>query len=263
MIHFKKQLTKNEFIRIMQDIGINGNTSKYSRCEPIINQQYKTFDTYPQDLTDLINFFKGLVLCERDFNWVGGSVASNLFAFREISKHPFMMLNPMRLDDLTDWALKSRGNNGYTPLGSWRYESCRSINDVRERNIFFDNKRKFYERQQSQIAKIKAKKNSLREKLNELRPLRRYLNKQTFNLNIKMFLLLSTEEQLKLILKNKLNFPINLIPNECLVRILKTELDINQINTLLSLIPRRTSEFMKTYFKKDLIEKKKLKQASN
>ena len=125
-------LTESQYISILHQIGKDSHTFKYKHCKPLVRQQHRliNLENYPRDIDPLIYLFKGLVLCERDFQWGGGSVATNIGVFRAIKSHVEIKSNQKRLNELIDWVVKNRGNNPYTPFGSIVYSRCRSIDDV-------------------------------------------------------------------------------------------------------------------------------------
>ena len=251
-------ITQDQFINIMQEIGMHNDTFKYARYKSIRTQQYKTIKLLPPDLSDQINLFKGLVLCERDFNWIGGSVASNIMVYREISSHPFMHKHKDKLDELINWTLQNRGRNPYTPFGTWRYSGCKSIDDMEAWDLEQERRYRLQAKKEELIKKDKAKKKRVMKKISELRPVRRYVQDQMHKLNIELFLMEDSDAQFNMLMKNKINFPVNLVPNECWQSVTNRDLSIDQIKTLLSIIPRRSSHYLKDVVKPKLLKMKRL-----
>jgi frataxin-like iron-binding protein CyaY len=68
--------------------------------------------------SDLEDLFRGLVIAERELNWMGGSAASAIWVF-DIYKLRF----ENTFTELADWALKNRGSNLYVPFGGKTYSS--------------------------------------------------------------------------------------------------------------------------------------------
>ena len=163
-------ITQTQFINIMQEIGMNNDTFKYARYKSIRTQQYKSIDVLPPDLSDQINLFKGLVLCERDFDWIGGSAASNIKVYREISSHPFMQRHKDKLDELINWTLQNRSRNPYTPFGSWRYSGCKSVEDMKVWDLRQERRYRLQAEKEELIKKEKAKKKIIMKKMSELHP---------------------------------------------------------------------------------------------
>ena len=75
------------------------------------------------------------------------------------------------------------------------------------------------------------------KKMAELRPVRRYVQDQMHKLNIELFLMGDSDQQFNMLMKNKINFPVNLVPNECWQRVMNRDLSIEQIKSLLSINP--------------------------
>jgi len=81
----KKEIDEFEFIEAMQAIGLANSSRDYKFCNVIkrdrlnlsMGAQYQ-YEYLPKTLLGLELLFKGLVICERDFDWSGGSVASNI-----------------------------------------------------------------------------------------------------------------------------------------------------------------------------------------
>ena len=68
----------------------------------------------------LERLFKILVIAEREFDWLGGSVAAPIWLFRAYSQRV-----DADADTLAEWALRNRGRNDYVPFGSMT--SARSL----------------------------------------------------------------------------------------------------------------------------------------
>jgi len=252
----KTRLSLEHFIAIMQEIGRTNHTYKYKDYHAITKQQYTHIREVPESIDELIFLFKGLVLCERDFKWIGGSVASNIYIFRKIKLHPYMQNNREKLEELIDWSFKNRGNNGYTPLGTYKYTSCKSIDDMKR----FDKEKA--ERYRAHVLameereKINTQKKETLKKLAELRPLKRYLTNQTYKLNIELFMLKSFDCRLNQVLDGSISFPINMLPEKFWSEALNNKLNLNQLSRLLEVIPRHTTEFLKKTIKPRLVNQK-------
>ena len=250
------RLSLDHFIAIVQEIGKTNHTYKYKEYHAITKQQYGHIRGVPESIEDLVFLFKGLVLCERDFQWIGGSAASNIPIFRKIKLHPYMQNNRDKLEELIDWSFKNRGNNGYTPLGTYKYTSCKSIDDMKQ----FDRERaKRYRAHilaMEEREKINTKKKETLKKLAELRPLKRYLTNQTYKLNIELFMFKSFDCRLNQVLDGSISFPINMLPEKFWVEVLNNKLNLDQLSRLLEVIPRHTTEFLKKTIKPRLVNQK-------
>ena len=71
---------------------------------------------------ELERLVKVLITIERELDWLGGSVASPIWLFREYRERP-----EADADGLTAWALLNRGRNDYIPFG--RMTSARSLDE--------------------------------------------------------------------------------------------------------------------------------------
>jgi hypothetical protein len=67
---------------------------------------------------------KILVVAEREYDWLGGSVAAPIWLFRAYSERA-----DTDADALADWALRNRGRNDYIPFG--RMTAARSLEQWR------------------------------------------------------------------------------------------------------------------------------------
>lgn len=253
-----QSVCENQFIAIMQQIGRNNHTFKFKSYTPIVEQQYQVINSCPYAIIDRIELFKGLVLCERDFNWHGGSVASNINIFRKIKSHPIMKKNQNKLDELIDWTIKNRGRNPYTPFGSSIYSKCNCVEDV----VALDQARQKRYKEHAEKVLLdkmkKVKKNEIIKKLNMLRKASGIVRKKIHKLNIELFMLNDPKEKFELLLYKEFNFPVNLIPVNYWQQILKKHLTIQEIKTLLSIIPKRSSFYLKNHVRAKLLEMKKI-----
>jgi hypothetical protein len=101
-----RDYTKNQF----EFSGINRQTPQfwYAHCRSMNKQ-------------GLLSLFKGLVIAEREFNLIGGSVAANIWVFSFLQgagpAHK-VFCDHAEIRSLVDWAFSNRGQNEYTPLGT-------------------------------------------------------------------------------------------------------------------------------------------------
>ena len=253
-------LTDVQYISILQQIGKDNHTFKFKHCKPVVRQRHRLInrENYPSDIDALVYLFKGLVLCERDFQWIGGSVAANIGIFRVIKSHFEIKCDHKRLNELIDWAVKNRGNNPYTPFGSIVYSKCRSIDDV----MTLDRKRArasaAYKKRLNAEKKQKTKRKKIQFSLDGLRKNKGILKKRIYELNVELFMLKRSEDRFKLLLGKKINFPINFVPIKCWLEILERKLNVHEINKLLSIIPKNSSKQLKGIVKPKLLDKKKI-----
>tara|TARA_Y100000996_G_scaffold369149_1_gene315972 strand:- start:1098 stop:1943 length:846 start_codon:yes stop_codon:yes gene_type:complete len=253
-------LTESQYISIVQKIGKENHTFKYKHCKPVVRQQYKliNWESYPSDIDALIYLFKGLVLCERDFQWIGGSAATNIRVFTLIQSHSEIKSNQKKLNELIDWAVKNRGNNPYTPFGSVVYSRCRSIADVLILDRTRARARAAYEKRLDAEKKQKIKRKKIQFLLDGLRKNKGVIKKRIYELNVELFMLKETDERFRLLLSKKINFPVNFVPMNCWQEILERKLNIHEINKLLAIIPKNSSRQLKEIVKPKLLDKKKI-----
>lgn len=253
-------LTDVQYISILQQIGKDSHTFKFKHCKSVVRQQHRLInrENYPSDIDALIYLFKGLVLCERDFQWGGGSVAANIGVFRAIKSHFEIKCDHKRLNELIDWAVKNRGNNPYTPFGSTVYSRCHSIADVMTLDRKRARSRAAYEKRLNAEKKQKTKRKKIQFSLDGLRKNKGILKKRIYELNVELFMMKRSEDQFKLLLEKKINFPINFVPMKCWQGILERKLNIHEINKLLSIIPKNSTKQIKEIIKPKLMEKKKI-----
>ena len=84
---------------------------------------------------DLVALIKALAICERDFDWLGGSVSSVIWTFRELEKRDSNVSN-----SVADWIL-FRTKNPYVPFGNQNHgaTSLSEYNGHRERIQSYQN----------------------------------------------------------------------------------------------------------------------------
>ena len=103
---------------LLRSIGAKGCLDKDDRFSLVrkdwINRRAKNFwNPIAESLSkpDLENLFRGLVIAERELNWIGGSGASAIWVFHVCQR---------RFEDasieLANWALINRGRNPYLPF---------------------------------------------------------------------------------------------------------------------------------------------------
>ena len=258
----KKQIDKLEFIEVMQDIGLANSSYGYKDCAAI-NEDRLCFrmgddaqydeDQYfylPRTLTGLELLFKGLVICERDFDWSGGSVASNIKIMQIIqrrSKSPVALRN---LDKLIKWTFINKGHNAYTPFGGRKYSNVGSlaelerIKETDRRNAI--NHREL-EKMQIQAAEATRKlEQELIKKRDEERKIKNAERFKIFQQQIKQFQAQTDADKLNDLLEDRITFPINLLPEcEWLTIIRNRNLEAKDLNKLIKLIPKNTTREIK------------------
>ena len=74
---------------------------------------------------DVVSLFRGMVIAEKHFGWLGGSVAGAIWIFQEISRR-----DTATADSVCGWAL-DHTRNGYVPFGGSSY-GARTLAEYRE-----------------------------------------------------------------------------------------------------------------------------------
>lgn len=146
-------IAKEILIEIGNTLNIDSNyRTVLSKLDEINRQTNQFWHSETKNLEDkkLISLFKGIVIVEKELNWIGGSVAGGIWIYKEIIKR--------NLDDnysLANWTL-SITNNPYLPFGSTNYES-KSILE------YFEKKTNIYHRKE--IEKVNKEINFLNDKI--------------------------------------------------------------------------------------------------
>ena len=258
----KKQIDKLEFIEVMQDIGLANSSNRYRNCTEIFkdklnfsmgrNDHYDD-DQYfyiPKTLVGLELLFKGLVICERDFDWRGGSVASNIKIMQIIRRHSKTPVALRNLDKLIKWTFLNKGSNSYTPFGGRKYSNVGSLSELegieetdRQNAI---NHRELEKMQMESAEATKKIVQGLIKKQEEERKIKNAERYKIFYQQIKQFQAQTDAEKLNDLLSNRISFPINLLPEcEWLTIIRNQNLKAADINKLIKLIPKNTTSEIK------------------
>ena len=116
---FMTDQSLDSVIKLLRSVGAKGCLDEDDRFafkrKDEINRKTSVFwKSIAEKLSkqDLENLFRGLVIVERELNWIGGSVAGAIWVFREY-KQRFADSSI----ELANWALKNRGRNLYIPFG--------------------------------------------------------------------------------------------------------------------------------------------------
>ena len=258
----KKQIDKLEFIEVMQDIGLANSSYGYKDCAAI-NEDRLSFrmgddaqyddDQYfylPRTLTGLELLFKGLVICERDFDWSGGSVASNIKIMQIIRRRSRSPLALRNLDKLIKWTFINKGRNDYTPFGGTKYSNVGSLSELERieetdrRNAI--NHRELEKMQMEAAEATKKLEQELIKKRDEERKIKNAERFKIFQQQIKLFQAQTDAEKLNDLLSKRISFPINLLPEcEWLTIIRNKNLEAKDLNKLIKLIPKNTTREIK------------------
>ena len=156
-------------------------------------------------------------------------MATNIRVFTVIQSHSEIKCNQKRLNELIDWAIKNRGKNPYTPFGSTVYSRCRTIADVMTLDRKRASARAAYEKKLNIEKKQKAERKKIQFSLDGLRKNKGILKKRIYELNVELFMMKRSEDQFKLLLGKKINFPINFVPMKCWLAVSYTHLTLPTI----------------------------------
>ena len=90
---------------------------------------------YPEDCDnysyeELKPLFKGLVLCEKHFEWFVGSATNTAWVLRNIEAR--LDLDYEEIKELYDFGFANRGKNPYAPTGSQTHSDCNTYEDFAE-----------------------------------------------------------------------------------------------------------------------------------
>ena len=254
----KNKIDKLEFIEVMQDIGQANSSYRYKDCAAIYedklhfrmgeNAQYDD-DQYfylPQTLVGLELLFKGLVICERDFDWRSGSVASNIKIMQIIRRRSKSLVALRNLDKLIKWTFIHKGRNPYTPFGGRKYSNVGSLSELKEieetdRKIAINH----HELEKMQMEAKEATKKLEQELIKKRDEERKIKNAERFKIfqqQIIQFQSQTDSNKLNDLLSGRITFPINLLPeSEWLTIIRNRDLKAKDLNKLIKLIPKNTT----------------------
>ena len=254
----KDEMEELEFIEIMQEIGLTESSDNYKNCRQVIQQRFhiqhhigtRSANNIPQRLDSLVLLFKGLIICERDFNWRGGSVASNINIMQMIRRKSISQSALQNLDKLIRWVSLNKGENPYTPFGARKLCTVSSLSELLQIEDM-DRKNSIAQRD-FETRQIEAAKESRRlehesivKKIQE-RKIKNAERFKIFQQQIKQFQVQTDSEKLSDLLFNRISFPINLLPeSEWLTIIRNKNLEAKDLNKLIKLIPKNTTREIK------------------
>ena len=94
---------------------------------------------YPEDCDnysyeELKSLFKGLVLCEKHFEWFVGSATNTAWVLRNIEERLDYDSDYEEIKELHEFGFANRGKNPYTPTGSQTHSDCNTYEDYQEVN---------------------------------------------------------------------------------------------------------------------------------
>ena len=94
---------------------------------------------YPDDcdsysIEELKLLYKGLVLCEKHFEWFVGSATNTAWVLRNLEERLDSDSDYDEIKELYDFGFANRGENPYAPTGSQTYSDCITYEDYQEVN---------------------------------------------------------------------------------------------------------------------------------
>ena len=126
---------------------------------------------YPEDCDnysyeELKSLFKGLVLCEKHFEWLVGSATNTAWVLRNIEER--LDLDYDEIKELYDFGFANRGKNPYAPTGSQTHGDCNTYEDYQEVNYQKANNMARHDalmlQQQKESRRMKAIKKEFQER---------------------------------------------------------------------------------------------------
>ena len=198
-----------------------------------------------------ILFFKGLVLCEKHFNWQNGSVPTTKECLDYILHNDFHSDEVIK--NLYDWAFENRGENPYTPTGFIKHgkHTCNSYEDMIRRNGLT----KYNTHPDQETIRIRRQRRShIRQLKHLLRNLEREETREQIKEKIDRFLFLSENEIVESIKNNNLDFPITLLPEKTIDLFIKRVSFENEFKKkiFLNSLPKKTNRELTKKIKSQL-----------
>jgi hypothetical protein len=173
------------------------------------------------------------VVAEREYNWLGGSVAAAIWLFRAYCErqdaHP---------DTLADWVLKNRGRNEYVPFG--RMTPARSLDDWHVEQKHRAQRREIRRLREEEQKDTKARRTREAREQSEERKEASAVRHKNLLACVDIIQALTGIERLQYIATNN-DLPLEFIPEDLIRRCVSvaTSLDAATKHKLLTRIDRR------------------------
>ena len=128
---------------------------------------------YPEDcdnhsIEELKLLFKGIVLCEKHFEWFVGSVTNTAWVLRNIEERLDSDSKHEEIKELYEFGFANRGKNPYAPTGSKTHSGCDTYEDfgevVHQKTINISRHDALMRQQQEDSRRMKALKKELKER---------------------------------------------------------------------------------------------------
>jgi hypothetical protein len=131
--------------------------SEVSSHDNVNRLHWSEWDQFTKKMptSNLISLIKGLTLAETHYRWIGGSVSSVIWVFRQFSERETLEF----VNEIMKWVFDNRWNH-YIPLGTMKYSSYEDY-QWQHSTEYYDLKRKRLEshckreKKQQQIAKLR------------------------------------------------------------------------------------------------------------
>ena len=159
---------------------------------------------------DVKIFFKGLVLCEKFFEWHGGSGAINIFVFQYLRE----ILSNQEEIDLLNWAFKNRGSNPYTPTGFRRHDWCESYDDMLKQDKRTVRQYEQHDLNMKKQQESKKEKEIIMQEQHSERQKKYKAHSEELKEEMRSFCLKNIKKKTEIIKNDELTFPINMLPDE-------------------------------------------------
>lgn len=188
-----------EFPKQVPDIGRYESVNRLWK-----GKWYEVGEHLPRD--DLIALIKSLVIAEKQFRWIGGSVAAVIWLFRV-----FQRRYPAYEIELADWVLRNRGRNRYVPFGSACYATSYRewLQEQSAKQRLYIEHQEREERQRTEAAERKR----AREAAHQARVLDSRRRAHRLTVYLRSLSLLPAEERLSRIASESI-WPLEAIPTK-------------------------------------------------
>ena len=131
---------------------------------------------YPEDcdnhsIEELKLLFKGLVLCEKYFEWFVGSATNTAWVLRNIEERLDSSSKYEAIKELYEFGFANRGKNPYAPTGSKTHSGCNTFEDfgevIHQKAINISKHDALMFKQQKDSRRMKATKKEFKERAKE------------------------------------------------------------------------------------------------
>ena len=148
---------------------------------------------YPEDcdnhsIEELKLLFKGIVLCEKYFEWLVGSATNTAWVLRNIEERLDSNSKYEAIKELYEFGFANRGKNPYAPTGSKTHSGCNTFEDfgevIHQKAINISKHDALMFKQQKDSRRMKATKKEFKERAKEKNESERAERKKNRDKNI-------------------------------------------------------------------------------